>query len=441
MKSEIISQHRNNPKSQIQGIGFIVCIVLISLASILRINLLNIFAVLYAIKNLRNTEILIVLYVMSALSGDFFSITSGLSLSRVIYLILLINFLYKKKSKITITILLPILIIFSCYVGFSFLRADVSYKHIIKLVQYAILTITYLFSNFQINQVKTLKYFQHAGIVLTCLFLIHIIANYQEYIVQTRLNITDDVNENRMAIIFLALALINFTLFLTNNGNIWAFVLKLFLFVSPLIVLFLIASRSAMFGLAISFSVLILKFFTDNNIRAKSKYLLYLGLILLGGLVYEYVMRLEGLVQRYSLSDIEKSGGAGRFEIWELAFEKIIPNNFLFGVGFSNTAVIAAQTRYSYTTKPAHNFIVDLLMQGGLVGASLLLVVLIYVLKQGYTKLSFREPFSILSLTLLLSIVSMGIGETIFNDKVFWAFFLLSCLKYYKNKDYGSASF
>ncbi len=141
---------------------------------------------------------------------------------------------------------------------------------------------------------------------------------------------------------------------------------KIFFAVLAVLILFCVmmtGSRGALIGIA---SVAIVCVITRFK-KLSTKIIFCVAMALLIALVYGFVLTLlpEHIAARFSIRDVLESGGTGRTEIWDSAFQALreAPHKILFGFGTSSsTALIGWAT---------HNLFLQLLLELGLVGLSL----------------------------------------------------------------------
>lgn len=85
----------------------------------------------------------------------------------------------------------------------------------------------------------------------------------------------------------------------------------------------------------------------------------------------------KSVINRLSIDAIESNAGSGRFNIWRLAFEKMINSNpfrMLFGYGFNTfTETISYGSFGGHIDMMAHNAVIQTMVEGGIVGVACLL--------------------------------------------------------------------
>jgi len=156
--------------------------------------------------------------------------------------------------------------------------------------------------------------------------------------------------------------------------------------------------------------------------------------IFLGVATYLFVSFVSGidnpLLDRFSAEDVIETGGAGRMDLIKILLTQIFPDHFLFGSGMGNGNMRVLGRSYGLE-HVAHNVIIDPLTQMGIIGFGLFFFLVFLPLIRKYLYLlKNKEPNCIIVLALVTAVVFNGIGEVMFDEKMFWNDFALLALAY-----------
>lgn len=186
-------------------------------------------------------------------------------------------------------------------------------------------------------------------------------------------------------------------------------------------ILLLTGSRTAFFAVALTAVVMLL---LEGVCYNKRSIFTMIPILVLGfglyyavsGLIDEYVV-----IERFTLDSILQSQGTGRIEIWEALFTYVIPENILFGVGIGAQNVKIAIAPYAGTyVNAAHNILIDLLSQVGLVGFIAYFSLFSSVLFASVKEYRKGNKFMIIPLTMYLVALFNGIGESMYTTREIW---------------------
>lgn len=126
---------------------------------------------------------------------------------------------------------------------------------------------------------------------------------------------------------------------------------------------------------------------------------------LFGYLMFDnYFMRLlpNTVLNRLSLDAVENSAGSGRFNIWALAWRKFLDSNLFrmfFGYGFNSFAdTIKYGSFGGHTDMMAHNAVVQLLIEGGIIGELTLFSMVISQIKTAWKHNNSFMKFAVVGL-------------------------------------------
>lgn len=183
-------------------------------------------------------------------------------------------------------------------------------------------------------------------------------------------------------------------------------------------------SRSSTFGLLLGVMFLVFSRNTSlHSFRGWKRGLLLV--VLFGGLclVWMVLGRLDQSVAgRYTVSSILQSQGTGRLIIWSNLLRYVIPQHLWFGVGLGGKNVIVSLANVvstPYYLRPAHNIVIDLLTQLGVVG--LLAYGCFFVLTyRRAVRASILYPAALPFVVIFVTSIGIGIGETMVSNKLLW---------------------
>lgn len=144
-------------------------------------------------------------------------------------------------------------------------------------------------------------------------------------------------------------------------------------------------------------------------------------LLSLGGVLIAEPTILEQIVIRITFDAVLQDSGGDRFILWQTMLSKVIPYNFLTGIGIGGLNEIRALKNLgALTVNASHNMYVSLLVQVGLIGASIFLIMLLRAILLALT----RYRFDVMMRPYMLCIVAsciLGFGESVFTTKILWA--------------------
>jgi len=198
---------------------------------------------------------------------------------------------------------------------------------------------------------------------------------------------------------------------------------KRYIFLIPVVLasflLFVSGSRSASFGLVVS---IIISFVYDMNRKSGigGKSIAYLLIIVFLYLVVGYLLENNPLLaKRFTLEQIQETGGTGRFQIWSCVWNNIVLNYPVFGIGFGGLNVAKVLYENGIYHSGTHNLLLDMLAQLGILGCLYLVFGLLWLLKRTIKQCS-NVPQMIFPLLMLVTAIGNGVGENIYTARFFW---------------------
>jgi O-antigen ligase len=358
---------------------------------------------------------LLPVYIISSLSTNYFIVEEGVGISRLIGFVLIIGgILYQIKNRYPFNkkhvIIIALLFIY-CFVSSIFSLTGLLITFII-LTQSMIVIL--LLSQIRNVNLEVLSKLLCIASVITILILALTLRENLVIIQAERLTTGDDVNQNRFAMIVAQLTAITFGSFLISNKRINKLLL-LAVIVLAFFMLILSGSRSGLIG--ISGAILFFLFYLFKKHKKK----IIIPFILLLCAVGLFINKIQQLnipfINRFTIDNVVKSGGTHRLEVWKTLIPVTLENSPLFGYGLGGENSYALAGQYGLT-HAAHNFVIDMFIQTGLVGLFLFFYYFFFL--AGQLKRIMYNPYSYIPIMILLTALFNGIGETVYLEKLFW---------------------
>lgn len=260
---------------------------------------------------------------------------------------------------------------------------------------------------------KGLYIFSIICIILS--FVIIVIAPYQGNINLERFSITQNVNYNRlgMAMVLYCICVLHF--FIESNSRIKK-LLNIIVYILGVYVIIRTGSRNSFIALIISSTILVIKIFlTKRRFVNRLQIVLILGVLIISITSLSQYLDVFG---RLSLGSIVSDGGSGRLDSIMTNLKISIPSNLFFGVGLGGQEHFFRNIGEG-SLPASHNIIISTLVELGLFGFFSLWYI---ITKTIYSSMKNRNklPTVRLQLILLISLLLLGIGETIFSERILW---------------------
>ena len=257
------------------------------------------------------------------------------------------------------------------------------------------------------------------GILILYNFLMYKAGNL--YLFDNRYSFNEGMNANTYA---QALALFSMS---TIFGLVFfkQRLFKLFCLCAALIGIYMVlkaGSRTSFLGVLIF--ILITCYLCMKNKSFIIKILFFL--VLLAGLVFAF--QYFDIMKFFGRRDL---GDSGRFFIWRIMINEIIPQNLLLGIGFDVNDTRFWLSRYGSVNSYAHNIVLATLGAGGIFFFGAMLYLVLYSIKKGVDAYRNNKIYSF-PLIILLSLLTMGLTEDMVFEKSFW-FILGLCLFFYNS--------
>lgn len=417
---EIVS--KNN-----ESIVSVITIVLIAFSRLLASDyysyMLFIMAALIVIYPVSG---IVPLYV-SSLSSNYFAITVGIGIDRIIAIAFIIGVLLRyvnrkvkgEKSWFLIIALIPVSFIFSYFFAISCEVQSVIW--LTNGLSYLIF-ISSLFVELDARQIVLIKHlFQTAAVVIIVVLFCDTLLNGT--LVGGRITITEDVNNNNFAMMTSQLGMLSLSLFFLNRKRKQNYI-YLGLALMALFLTILSGSRTSLIAMFVTSFILLL--LGDKRKGYKKAFVIALVLLLSYCMLDWAMSNYSELGERLNIGAIIHSGGSGRLDVIKLEIKEIIPKHWLFGIGPSTIyETVAIRSYDSRLASSSHNIVIAMLTQFGVFGLIVHWIFyykIISKLKEAYIscRLYKKENVVLVPLTLLIAALVNGIGENIFAERFFW---------------------
>ena len=332
--------------------------------------------------------------------------------------------------KIDKHVLLPFFL-FALWVLFSVVWSRyvsiLQFMHISIIIMPIVLSILIILLGITSEELKNVNKYSVIGGVVVAIYLLFFGESYTDGTNATRFVIAMNTNNGYGDPNFLALLLIYpIFILLVKAEKKLSSVIDYALVILFLYVLFLLGSRGTIISI---FITIILKSIIER--RYKELLLIILGIASLGWYVYDSFYEIIG--KRFDVDFILETGGAGRTDIWKVAWE-MIKDNFIAGVGIYNSSNI-----YDYYSSIAgiggsrgygrimHNLYIEILVELGLVGFVLYFSIIVEVFVKKIKNLKDECP------EIVYSFVAISISSCFLHtlsEKIIW--FMLAVLGGYR---------
>jgi O-antigen ligase len=175
-------------------------------------------------------------------------------------------------------------------------------------------------------------------------------------------------------------------------------------------------SRSAFVGLGGGLGTLAI--FSSNRNKKTFK---YLGMIFVSTIVIIFIFKSQfasSYDDRFGLEQLIATGGTGRIDTWKGILHYIVPNHYLFGLGYGSDIGGYLNT-VSELIYGAHNIVFAIIAETGFVGLLGYSIFAIYYSYKIMPPLKLNNEL-LLSLALVLTAICNGIGENIYSERFLW---------------------
>ncbi len=380
---------------------------------------------IFALCIIRINKPLVILpvYFVSSLSTGWFAIQEGMSAGRYlsVFMIfsLLVDLLASKHYKYLGDVVLHVVFIFYCLVS-TWLSVTGNMDPFFLMLQSLVVLLL-----FELRKNDDAGYlfdvFIYTGIIVIIGVAMVVFSEGLGAFAIYRLGFNTDIdtNSNRIAMMMAQIGTIMSLGALKKGGVSLTGIFSIAGLLLCAFIIVLTGSRTGLLALVGSFLTVLI----TTGSRSIKKYfipVLFLALAVYFALDWLSSMDIVGF-SRMSAQDVSDTGGTGRMDAIRIMVKYIFPQYPIFGVGLGggNFVVLSLQFGMDH---PCHNIIFDSLCQLGIVGFTLLLLIVIRVYKRTYhhVRLDNNNLISLLGFALLLTATINGIGETIYLEKIFW---------------------
>jgi O-antigen ligase len=365
-------------------------------------------------------------YVTSIGSRIFYFDNKGtVSFSLVVFLVLLISTLLK-LLKLKEIVNAPrqnyIFLLFSFIIVSVVTSLTGEVNGAIRILQSLVLL--YFFSLIKTSDFRgLLRLIAWNSIVVILFFTVFYYKNILKIlIISDRFSFNEFIHPNDVAMFYVQLG-ISSLIFMFYDFNLFEKVTGI---VSYLIALSYVVISGSRTGLITILSVFITYLMYSNIVFLKKiKVLIVIGLLFLLGLFYIQSFDIP-ILERFSVQKVVDSGGSNRTYLIGIVIDKIIPENFLMGIGIGPENTATAM-RINIGTTSVDNMYIETFAELGLIGFIMFYFYFIY-LSYLFFKNRKSNIFLIFPLIIVTTCFINGIGELIFYEKFFWNGFILGVL-------------
>lgn len=219
-------------------------------------------------------------------------------------------------------------------------------------------------------------------------------------------SISGVINPNQISAVAAVFAFIGF-IYMLNRKSLYGAAA----FLLPMVFIFLLKSRTSFYA---SLAICLAYFVISYNTRRIWKYLALAAII--AGIGLQFLRDPEpymgsGEEKELTVTSMIEDSGSGRFFNWAEAFNTIIPEHPVFGIGMGRENYEALGFDFD-----SDNLYVDLLAELGIPGL-ILFIIFISILFATVASGEMKDRTMIYILAMMLVI---GLGETVFDSYLFW---------------------
>lgn len=327
-----------------------------------------------------------------------------------------------KKAYLNLNQQLPFIFLITYFFLTCFWSIDksMSLGGMITLLSLYLLFLVGTVRSFNSKEIKTIKIFMViSSLIIPFLLTVNKSISYSR---ETLSSSSGTADQNGLAVNLSFCVIIVFSIFL-NCKKIIGKLLSVIMLGIIIYGMIATGSRGAVLGLLIALMYYVLKT-VPNAIKSKG---FWISLIFLGIGIYILFKYLgnnlnSAVSDRFSIDSISQDKGSGRLEIWK-NFISILGQNFIrlfFGYGYDSSKAI--YNEYFGMSKAPHNVFLQILIESGIIGLILFIIVLISLCRT-VIKAKCYEEVAMLFIV-VISFFTLGF----FNNKGAWNIFLLAVL-------------
>ena len=348
---------------------------------------------------------------------DFLLITPSISYSRIITLVFIagaaFSILYKGKIRMD-----TLHVIFLMLMGIAF--------SMVSLLGYTSIPISYLLNlglavammNYTPESVE--KVVKHLGIYanVSLVYIAYLLfsSGLDALVDGVRLSVSEGTNSNQVAMgLAVVMALLTCKLLVFKKNKLLIILLMLL----TCLCLFLSGSRTGLLAAVITMFCLFIANATDRRSRRTAVLFLIFSVAALIGVYVFLQARFPILMARFTVDNVQESGGSGRMEVWMAYFRDYFPENWLFGIGFDSLNLYYAVQASNGEGHGAHNVIVEIISKTGVFG---LTVYTLFFTKFFRFVLSAirKNKLMLFSFAITVSLLINGMGENVMGSRFLW---------------------
>ena len=397
----------------VYAVGLVILLNLTALNSFPRLVFLFLL-----LPGVLRPKMIIPVYIFASLSSTFYIFQPGLGMGRIIGSLVIIAIIFdllrtKRKFQIHHRSSIAAMVLFvgtsGLLSGSDSITETIKFLHLLA----SMLALT-LMPNVDARQLIQQLFL--GSLIVLGLFYIELGSDLLSGI-SRRVSISDDVNENRFAMMLGQLSVICFSYIFSRRLSTTSQALAILGSTMAILLMILSGSRSSLFATLMVFLI-----FLTYQFKQLLPRLIVLGFIAIS---ISTISKLnvsdfvgDALLQRYTLDGLQNSGGSQvRFKVWSSLLPFVINNHLFFGLGFGANNVLEAGAQFG-VNKPAHNLILDLFLQIGMIGLTLFtsfFFLLAREIRRNRKNVILIMPGMLLAVTIL-----NGVGESIFMERLLW---------------------
>ena len=397
----------------VYAVGLVILLNLTALNSFPRLVFLFLL-----LPGVLRPKMIIPVYIFASLSSTFYIFQPGLGMGRIIGFLVIIAIIFdllrtKRKFQIhhrsSIAAIVLLVGTSGLLSGSDSITETIKFLHLLA----SMLALT-LMPNVDARQLIQQLFL--GSLIVLGLFYIELGSDLLSGI-SRRVSISDDVNENRFAMMLGQLSVICFSYIFSRRLSTTSQALAILGSTMAILLMILSGSRSSLFATLMVFLI-----FLTYQFKQLLPRLIVLGFIAIS---ISTISKLnvsdfvgDALLQRYTLDGLQNSGGSQvRFKVWSSLLPFVINNHLFFGLGFGANNVLEAGAQFG-VNKPAHNLILDLFLQIGMIGLTLFTSFFFLLARE--IRRNRKNVFLIVPGMLLAVTILNGVGESIFMERLLW---------------------
>lgn len=417
-------------KQKISIISLLYSVILLSMYFINNIyyGLLCLFiGLLISIKNYR---LLLPSAIMAALLGDFFVITQGQGISRYLVLIIVFGYILQRKFFLRANAVNKKLSVFLLiFLPYNLLTCIISVTgSVTPFITLSLdIILMMIIANTRADNIYALLKNVGASVIIFGLLLFGLSLSVGG-LKSTEIIFDEALNPNGISMAVAQIAAYSYACLFIKKIQ----VNKRFLVINIIamfITVLLNGSRTSLLALALMMIILPM-IYKQNNKR--SLYMGFISIIIII-VIYFFIQVNSDIFSIFTLSGVAGDTLSDRFIILNIVATKIIPNNLFFGVGLGQDNVVSVVSNYLSRPHQAHNIILAILAETGVIG---------FLLYGGFFTSSLKvfiknlKENELMLVPLSMTIVALlnGIGEDMFHKRFFWIAFGIGYMMYNNKK-------